>query len=86
MVNNSVNFWTCQNVPRPQNTFLGLEYDKYGNQVPVFEMFEKYIKYATKKTVQNGSYAFPNELTRFQFEANPIWDKIQKQYKNAVII
>ena len=66
--------------------FLGLESEKSGNQVPNFENFEKYIKDAPKKTVQNGSYTSPNELTRFQNKANPIWVEIQKHCKNAVTI
>ena len=40
MVNESMIFWTYQNVPRPKNTFLGLEYDKSGNQVPSFDFLE----------------------------------------------
>ena len=66
--------------------FLGLESEKSGNQVPNFEIFEKYIKDAPKKTVQNGSYTSPNELVRFRNEAKPIWVEIQKHCKNAVII
>ena len=72
MVNDSVNFWTCQNVHRPQNTFLGLEYEKSENQVPHVDNFEKYDKDAHDKSVHNGSDAFPNELMRFRFEAKPI--------------
>ena len=74
---------------RPQATkpiLLGLESEKSGNQVPNFENFEKYLKFAHGISVQNGSYAFPNELTRFRYEAKPIWGKIQKHCKNAVII
>ena len=58
--------------------FLGRESEKSKNQIPYFDFFEKYIKDAPKKTVQNGSYAFPNELTRFPNEAKPIWVEIQK--------
>ena len=58
--------------------FLGLESEKSENMVPNFEIFEKYIKDAPKKTVQNGSYTSPNELMRFQNEA--------EHCKNAVII
>ena len=86
MVNKSMIFWTPQNVPRPQNTFLGLEYEKSGNLVPFFGFFEKYLKFVHGISVQNGSDAFPNELTRFRFEAKPIWEKNQKQCKNLVII
>ena len=71
--------------PQAQN-FLGLEYEQYGNQVPNFEKFEKYEKDVHTQYVQNGSDAFPNELTRFRFEAKPIWEKNQKHCKNAVII
>ena len=85
MVNTSMNFWTPQNVPRPQNTFFGLDYEKSGNQTPNFENFEKYEKDVHGKSVQNGSDAFPNELTRFRNEAKPIWEKIQKHCTNAVI-
>ena len=65
--------------------FLGLESGKSGNQVPKNEFFEKYIKDAPKKTVLIGLYDSPNELTRFPNEAKPIWGKIQKHCKNAVI-
>ena len=54
--------------------------------VPIFENFETYIKEAPNKTVQNGSYTSQNELMRFPNEAKPIWEKIQKHFKNAVII
>ena len=77
----------CQK--RPQATkpiFLGLESGKSGNQAPKFEIFEKYIKDAPKKTVQIGSYDSPNELMRFPNEAKPIWGTIRKHCKNAVII
>ena len=46
----------------------------------------KHMKNAHETSVQNGSDAFPNELMRFRFEAKPIWGKIQKHCKNAVII
>ena len=72
--------------PGPKAHFLGLESEKSGNQVPYFESFEKYLKFAHKIYVQNGLYAFPNELMRFRVEAKPIWEKIQKHFKNAVII
>ena len=90
MVNKSMIFWTCQNVPKrpraPKHIFWGLEYEKSGNQVPKFENFEKYLKSAPEFFVQDGSYAFPNELMRFRNEAKPIWVKIQKHSKNAVTI
>ena len=74
---------------RPQArkpTFSGQESGKSENLVPHFEIFEKYIKDARKKTVQNGSYTSPNELMRFPNEAKPIWVEFQKHCKNAVII
>ena len=86
MVTRSVNSWTPQNVPRPPNPFFVLGYEKSGNLVPFFDFFEKYEKDAHEKSLQNGSYAFPNELMRFPNEAKPIWGKIQKPCKNAVII
>ena len=70
----------------PKHILLGLEYEKSGNQVPFFENVEKHLKFAHEISVQNGSDAFPNELTRFRIEAKPIWEKIQKHCKNAVII
>ena len=69
----------------PKADFLILESEKSGNQVPNFEIFENYMKFAHRISVQNGSYAFPNELMRFRNEAKPIWEKIQKHCKNAVI-
>ena len=77
----------CQKRPQARKPiFLGLESEKSENMVPCFENFEKYIKDAPKKTVQNGSYTSPNELTRFQNKAKPIWVEIQKHSKNAVVI
>ena len=35
------------------------------------------MKFVHENSVQNGSYAFPNELMRFRIEAKPIWKKIQ---------
>ena len=70
----------------PKPFFLILEYKKSGNQVPNFENFEKYEKDAHENSVQDGSYASPNELMRFRNEAKPIWVKIQKHCKNVVII
>ena len=66
--------------------FFGLESEKSENQVPNFENFEKYFKFAPGISVHNGSYAFPNALVRFRIEATPIWEKNQKHCKNAVII
>ena len=65
--------------------FLGLESEKSEHWIPHFEIFENYIKFAHEISVQNGCDAFPNELMRFRFEAKPIWEKIQKHCKNAVI-
>ena len=59
----------------PKHILLGL---KSGNQVPCFEKFENYFEFAHKYSVHNGSYAFPNELTRFPNEAKPILGKIKK--------
>ena len=70
----------------PKPIFLGLESEKSGNHVSYFETFENYMKFAHEISVQDGSYAFPNELTRFQNKAKPIWVEIQKHSKNAVII
>ena len=50
----------------PKPIFLGLESEKSENPVPNFEILEKYLKVAQKMSVQNGSYAFPNELVRFR--------------------
>ena len=89
MVNKSMIFWTCKNVKKrpqaPKPILLGLGSEKSVNQVPNFEK-KKYIKDAPKQTVHNGSSIFANELMRFPNEATPIWDKIQKHCKNAVII
>ena len=71
---------------RPQTKkpiFLGLESEKSENLVQNFENLGKYIKDAPKKTVQNGSYTSPNELTRFRIEAKPIWGEIQKHRENG---
>ena len=90
MVNKLIIFWTPKkSQKRPQATkpiFLGQESGKSENLVPVFEICEKYIKDAPKKTVHNGLYTSPNELTRFRNEAKPIWVEIQKRCKNAVTI
>ena len=72
----------CQKRPRvTKPIFLGLESEVFENMMPKFENFEKYIKDAPKKTVQDGSYTSPNELTRFQNKAKPIWVEIQKHCK-----
>ena len=69
----------------PKTLFLILESEKSRNQVPNVEKFEKSIKDAPKKTVQDGSSTFANELMRFPNEAKPIWVEIQKHCKNAAI-
>ena len=66
--------------------FVGLESEKSENQVPNFEILENYLKFTHGFSVQNGLYAFPNELMRFRIEAKAIWVKIQKHCKNALIV
>ena len=66
--------------------FLGLESEKSENEIPHLEKFEKSLKFAHEISVLNGSHTSPNELTRYQNKAKPIWVKIQKHCKNAVII
>ena len=68
-----------------KHTLLGLEYEKSVNQVPCISEFEKELKDAHKKSVQNGCDTFPNKLVWLHIEANPIWEKIQTHGKNAVI-
>ena len=46
--------------------FLGLESEQSENMIPYFENFEKYLEFAHENSVQDGSYALPNELTRFR--------------------
>ena len=77
----------CQKRPQAKKPiFLGLESEKSGNWILNLEFFEKYMKDAPKKTVQNGSYTSPNGLTRVQNNEKPIWVEIQKHCKNAVTI
>ena len=64
-----------------KHTYLGLEYEKSGNQVPYISDFEKNLKDAYKNYVQNGCDTFPNELMRFHIEAKPIWEKIKNTVK-----
>ena len=68
-----------------KHTYLGLEYEKSGNQVPYISDFENNLKDALKQSVQIGCDTFPNELMRFHFEAKPIWKNIRKHFKNEVI-
>ena len=56
-----------------KHTYLGLEYEKSGNKVPYISDFEKKLKDAHRKSVQNGCDTFPNELMWFHIEAKPIW-------------
>ena len=65
----------------PKPIFLGLESEKTESYIIRLETFEKSVKFVHAISVHNGSYAFPNELTRFRIEAKPIWGKIQKHYK-----
>ena len=63
----------CKKRPQAQKPiFLDLESEKSENQVPTFEFFENYMKFAHEISVQNGSYTFPNELMRFRLEAKQI--------------
>ena len=68
-----------------KHTYLGLEYERSGNQVPYISDFEKHLKDALKQSVQIGCGTFPNELMRFHFEAKPIWKNIRKHRTNAAI-
>ena len=85
MVNKSMFFWTQKNAKTrpqaPKPIFLGLESEKSEMWIPNFEKFEKYLKFAHEISVQDGSYAFPNELTRFPIEAKAIWGKNQIHVK-----
>ena len=76
----------AQNVPRPQNRFYWVWIQKNLKIRLFFEIFRKYMKFAHEFSVQDGSYAFPNELMRFRNEAKAIWGIIQKHCKHAVII
>ena len=71
-----MNFWTYKSAKkRPQATtpiFLALESEKSENMVPYVDFSEKYENDAHNKSLQNGSYTFPNELMRFRNEAKPI--------------
>ena len=69
----------------PKPIFLGLESEKSEIWIPNFQIFEKYLKCAHGISVQNGSYALPNELVKFRNEAKAIWVEIQKHCKHAVI-
>ena len=68
-----------------KHIYLGREYEKTGNLVPSISDFETNLKDAQKNCVQNGCDTFPNELVWFHIEAKPIWAKIEKYCKNAVI-
>ena len=65
-----------------------MEHSQIGKQIgKLLDMpkKEKYHKDAHTKSVHDGCDTFPNELTGFRFEAKPIWEKIQKHCKSAVI-
>ena len=64
-----------------KHTYLGLEYEKSGNQVPYISDFEKHLKDAHGNSVQIGCDTFPNELVWFPLEAKPIWDKLKNNLK-----
>ena len=64
----------------PKPIFLGLESEKYENRIPNFD-FSKKLKYAHGFSVQDGSYVFPNELTRFPIEANRFGGKFKYTVK-----
>ena len=85
MVNKSVKYWTSKKGQKrhraPKHIFGSLKSENSGNQVPKFEKLEKYLKSAYENSVHDGSYTFPNELTRFRLEAKPIWGKIQKHFE-----
>ena len=84
MVSKSVKYWINKNMQKrpqaPKPIFLGLDSEKSENWIPHLDFFENYMKFAQESSVQNGSGAFPNELTRFRFEAKPIWG----EFKNTV--
>ena len=85
LVNKSVNYWTCQNVPRPKNTLFGSGIWEIWKPGSIFWKVWKYHKDVHDNFVQNGCDTFPNELMRFHIEAKPIWEKMQKHCKNVVI-
>ena len=64
----------------PKHILLGLESAKYENNIPIFENFANYMKFAQKKSGQNGCDTFPNEPMSFRFEAKPIWE----EFRNTV--
>ena len=63
----------------------GLKSGKYENWAPYISTWKNNLDMLTTKTVQIGCDTFPNELVWFHIEAKPIWDKIQKHGKHAVI-
>ena len=65
--------------------YEGLKSEKPEVRAPYISDFEKNLKDAHTKYAQNGCDTFPNELVWFHIEAKPIWKKIQKHSKNAVI-
>ena len=76
-----------QKRPQAQKPILlGLESGKSENQITFSKILKMSMTFAHEISVHKGSDAFPNELTRFRIEATTIWVKIQKHFKNAIII
>ena len=69
----------------PKHILFGLKSETSGIRFNIWIFCEKYLKFAHAISVHNGSYTFPNELMGFRIEATPIWVKLQKHCKNAVI-
>ena len=86
LVSKSVNILDMPKRPQAQpNSFLGLEYEQYGNLVPVLEKFENIIKMLTQILCRMAVTLFPNELMRFRFEAKLIWAETRKHCKHVVV-
>ena len=66
---------------KPISWVRNLTNQKMDSKVRFFELFEKYMKFAHEISVQNGPYAFPNELMRFRIEAKTISADIQNTVK-----
>ena len=67
-----------------KHTYLGLEYEESGNQVPYISD-KKSLNMLTNKLCIMAVIPFPNELMWFHIEAKPIWEQNQKNNKHAVI-
>ena len=66
-IGNFLDQQNCRKRPQAQKPILlGQKSEKADNHVPNFEFLQKYLKFAHEFSVQNGSYAFPNELVRFR--------------------